>query len=70
MRLEGQLLVPTISGCLQMEADNPKKLFLSVLLMSRLYEQRRVWILPSSHVRGTSQNKLRLNLAKENQVLS
>lgn len=66
VRLEGQLLVPTISACLQMEADNPKNYF-----SLNSSEQRWVWILPPSHVRETSQNKLRLNLTKDNQkVLS
>lgn len=69
--LRGNCLYPQFLGVCKWRQTTQKTIFLSVLLMSRLNEQRRVWILPSSHMRGTSQNKLRLNLAKENQkVLS
>lgn len=69
--LRGNCLYPQFLGVCKWTQTTRKTIFLSALLMSRLYEQRWVWTLPSSHARGTSQNKLRLNLAKENQkVLS
>lgn len=69
--LRGNCLYPQFLGVCKWRQTTRKTIFLSALLMSRLYEQRWVWTLPSSHARGTSQNKLRLNLAKENQkVLS
>lgn len=63
--LRGNCLYPQFLGVCKWRQRTRKTIFLSSS------EQRRVWILPPSHVRETSQNKLRLNLTKEKQkVLS
>lgn len=65
--LRGSCLYPQFLGVCKWTQTTRKTTFLSAFLMSRLYEQGWVWTLPSSHARGTSQNKQAISGKRESE---